>query len=173
MIYILRCLVGYVIGILIFVVLIPFGLIELCKIDPIFRIPLTNFLTIRIVISSPLAIVGIIFMIWSNMSLFFIGKGGPTDGFNIAISPRTKKLVIVGPYRYTRNPMVFGAICTYTAIGLFMFSIVCLVILATTTFGIMAYIAITEEKRLFRDFGEEYVSFKKKVPMIFPRSMKY
>jgi protein-S-isoprenylcysteine O-methyltransferase Ste14 len=101
--------------------------------------------------------------------LFKIGKGGPTDGFNIAISPRTKNLVVTGPYRLSRNPMVFGAFSVYFAIGLFLFSALVLFTLAVFLGLSVVYLKQTEEKRLTRDFGEAYVAYRKKVPMIFPK----
>jgi protein-S-isoprenylcysteine O-methyltransferase Ste14 len=164
----LRHIIGLCIGIFIFLVFIPFGLIELSKIDPSLRHYQGGHVLFRTIIALPFFIPGIGFMIWSNAMLLLIGKGGPTDGFNIAISPRTKNLVIIGPYCYTRNPMVFGAFCLYFAIAFFMISIVCLltVILFLVLTG--PYLEFTEEKRLLKDFGEEYVDYKRNVPRIIP-----
>jgi protein-S-isoprenylcysteine O-methyltransferase Ste14 len=107
-------------------------------------------------------------MIWSNIFLFTIGKGGPADGFNISISPRSKKLVTTGPYRYSRNPMVFGAFSLYTSLGIFLNSVICLIIILIFVFFIIYYLRLSEEKRLLKDFGDEYLDYKNKVPMIFP-----
>jgi protein-S-isoprenylcysteine O-methyltransferase Ste14 len=101
--------------------------------------------------------------------LFFIGKGGPTDGFNIAITPRTETLVVRGPYRYTRNPMVFGALSIYFSISLFFLSILCLLTMTIFSILIVFYLRKTEERRLLKDFGDEYIRYKKEVPMIFPK----
>ena len=167
----IRHVFGYLIGFSVFIMLIPFGLFQLSSIDPILKTDLTDYLLIRIMISSPFIIVGLIFMIWSNISLFKTGKGGPTDGFNVAISPRTKKLVVTGPYRYSRNPMVFGTFCMYFSIGLFMFSIICLVSLLVFMRLGFYYLKKTEEQRLLKDFGDEYIEYKNKVPMIFPNKL--
>jgi len=165
----LRYILGYCIGFLIFVVLIPYGLFELSQIDPIIKIKWPDYLIIRVILSLPFFIVGLLFMIWSNLYLFFIGKGGPTDGFNIAITPRTKKLVVTGPYRYCRNPMVFGAFCLYFSLGFFMLSLLCLIVLMVFILLIILYLRKTEEKRLVKDFGNEFIEYKRKVPMLFPR----
>jgi len=164
-----RHITGYFIGISIFGLLIPYGLIKLSTWDPFIIEGLPAYLTIRIVISLPFFITGLFFVIWSNLFLFTIGKGGPADGFNIAISPRTKKLVVTGPYRYCRNPMVFGAFSVFFSIGLFMLSIVCLIALIIFLGLVVKYLKITEEKRLLKDFGDEYVDYKNSVPMIFPK----
>lgn len=152
----IRHIIWYALGFLIFAVLIPCGLIKLSLNDLLIQTDLRSYILILIIISLPFFIVGIIFAIWSNISMFKIGKGGPTDGFNIAISPRTKKLVTSGPYEYTRNPMLFGAFCIYFSIGLFMLSITCLISLLLILFIAVIYLKNTEEIMLLRDFGKEY-----------------
>ncbi len=169
---VVRYIIGYFVGIFIFILLIPFGLYELSINDPIFQVPLSQFSLFRSIVCLPFLITGLFFMCWSNIYLFKKGKGGPTDGFNIAISPRTKKLVVTGPYSYCRNPMVFGAFSLYFAIGIFMYSLLCLLsLIIFLLFGVF-YLKHTEEKRLLKDFGQIYIEYKKQVPMIFPRKQK-
>lgn len=167
-----RHIIGYTIGMLIFILLIPFGLFTLSVNDPILQPNITNHILIRVIISLPLLVLGLIFAIWSNVWLLKTGKGGPTDVFNIAISPRTKKLVIIGPYQYCRNPMVFGAFCVYFSVGLFMLSITSLILLIFFLLLIAVYLRSTEEKRLTQDFGDDYIRYKSKVPMIIPKKLK-
>ena len=165
----IRHIIGYAIGITIFAFLIPLGLIDLSRIDHQFlKIVLIDSELLRIIISLPVFLIGVVFMIWSNIFLFMIGKGGPADGFNVSISPRTKKLVIIGPYRYSRNPMVFGAFSLYISLGIFLNSVICLLVILVFIFVIIYYLRMTEEKRLLKDFGDEYLDYKSKVPMIFP-----
>ncbi len=123
---------------------------------------------INYIIAIPLLIVGVIFAIWSNIDLLRIGKGGPTDIFNIAISPRTKKLVISGPYRYTRNPMVFGMNSIYFAIAVYLNSLISLIFVILFLLVITIYLRLAEEKRLLKDFGNEYLEYKRNVSMIIP-----
>ncbi|MBN1620059.1 isoprenylcysteine carboxylmethyltransferase family protein [candidate division WOR-3 bacterium] len=107
-------------------------------------------------------------MLWSNIYLFIRGRGGPAEGFGLEVSPRTSKLVASGPYRYTRNPMVFGAFCLYISITLMLNSPSGLLGLCILLLLVFLYLKISEEKRLSRDFGEEWIKYKKKTPMIFP-----
>ncbi len=93
---VIRHIIGYSIGIPLFAFVIPYGLYMLSIHDPLIQTNLNNYIVTRTLIALPFLIPGLIFMIWSNVALFSIGKGGPTDGFNIAISPRTKK---TGNYR--------------------------------------------------------------------------
>jgi protein-S-isoprenylcysteine O-methyltransferase Ste14 len=166
---IIRHVFGYIIGGALFALLIPYGIyvlsINIINLTP-FSIPENN--SIALIISGLLFIIGIFFVIWSNLYLFNIGKGGPTDAFGIIISPRTKRLVISGPYRYTRNPMVFGALSCYFGFALFLNSIITLGILVLCVFIIVIYLKNTEEKRLLHDFGDEFNKYKKQVPIIFP-----
>jgi protein-S-isoprenylcysteine O-methyltransferase Ste14 len=116
----------------------------------------------------PFFLAGAVFALWSNIYLLDIGKGGPMEGFNMAISPRTKKLVVTGPYRYCRNPMVFGAFMLYVSVSVYLTSIICLFILLIFLFLARVYLSAFEEKRLLKDFGDEYIDYKNKVSMIFP-----
>jgi protein-S-isoprenylcysteine O-methyltransferase Ste14 len=166
---IIRHITGYIIGCLLFLAIIPYIIyifsINTINITP-FRIPKNNY--IALTISGILLLIGIVFVIWSNLYLFIKGKGGPADVFGIEISPRTKHLVIAGPYRHTRNPMVFGAFSCYFAFGIFLNSVMTLVVLGLSLFIIVLYLKNTEEKRLLNDFREEFIQYKKHVSMIFP-----
>jgi len=86
----------------------------------------------------------------------------------VAISPRTKKLVTEGPYKYTRNPMVFGMNSIYMSIAIYLNSLGCLLVVALFFFLIVRSVVASEEKRLLSDFGDEYMEYKRKTPMIIP-----
>lgn len=166
---VLRHLLGYVIGISLFFVLIPWGFYRLSVYaDPAVGAGLIGHDAARAAVSIIVLVPGLVFMLWSNAALLFMGKGGPTDGFGVAISPRTQHLVIRGPYRYTRNPMVFGALSCYFSLGVFLNSAAVLITLILIIPLLVVYLKNTEEKRLERDFGDEYREYRKRVPMIFP-----
>lgn len=165
----IRYITGYLLGFILVLVLIPYWQYSISVNeytsfdDTIFRSGLN-----RIVISLILLVIGIIFGIWSNIYLYEHGKGGPFDIFNKAISPRSKKLLKTGPYSYCRNPMLFGTICAYTALGLFLNSLRSLIVAIGFAIFMYIYVKLFEEKRLLKDFGEEYIQYRKSVPMIFP-----
>ncbi|MBK6347941.1 MAG: isoprenylcysteine carboxylmethyltransferase family protein [Bacteroidales bacterium] len=164
----IRYLLGYVFGLAVFGILVPTGLLWLSDADP-FKIPcLSENRLLHIIPSSPFFLTGIIFMAWSNFSLLFSGKGGPADGFGIAISPRTKHLVTTGPYRYSRNPMVFGAFNLYFSIGIYQMSILCIIVLLILLRFVAKQILRSEEKRLLKDFGKEYADYRRRTPRILP-----
>ena len=164
-----RYITGYILGSSLFFIIIPLGLIKLSSLDRMIPVSFPAYLIVRLILSLPFFLPGLFFVVWSNIFLFKIGKGGPADGFNIAVSPRTKRLVVTGPYRLSRNPMVFGAFAVYLSIGLFLFSLLCLVVLAVFLGLGVVYLKKTEENRLRNDFGEAYADYRRKVPMIFPK----
>lgn len=166
---ILRYLAGYLLGCTLFLVMIPLGLYELSRLDLMFTQKILfepDF--IRIMIASLLFLPGAFFLVWSNFFLLRKGRGGPAEGMGIAVSPRTKKLVTEGPYRYSRNPMVLGAFLLYLSLVVFLNSLFSLLVLLIFISAGMAYLKLSEEKRLLRDFGEEYRNYRKKVPMLLP-----
>lgn len=164
-----KYIVGYLIGFTLFIVLIPYGFFKLSQFDDLFngRVLIT-WKALRFVLFSLTFIMGALFAAWSNWFLYTTGKGGPTDAFGISVSPQTKKLVTTGPYRYSRNPMVFGTLSVYTSLVILLNSITGLLVLILSVFLIILYLKRSEEKRLIKDFGEEYLEYRRKVSMIFP-----
>ena len=164
-----RHIIGYTVGISIFAVIIPSIIYLVSRTG--YHIAATPILTseiVRYAISSVLFAVGLIFAIWSNIDLFKRGKGGPADIFNVEISPRSKKLVVAGVYKYTRNPMVFGVMSLYFGVAFLANSPASLIFCLGFCVFMIIYLKLTEERRLLKDFGEDYRNYKKKVPMIIP-----
>jgi protein-S-isoprenylcysteine O-methyltransferase Ste14 len=169
----LRYILGFAVGFTIFAVIIPTGIYYLSlAIDNLLEIERFGTPAVRFILAAPFIVVGILFVIWSNINLVIRGRGGPADGFGVAVSPRTERLVVAGPYRYTRNPMVLGAHLSYIAIALFMGSLGGLLILAVLIILSIIYLKIVEEARLVADFGEEYEEYRREVSMIVPLPRK-
>ena len=162
----LRYAAGYLAGFCVFILLIPFCLYSLSRILPVPLVPGPGIFPAGLAVV-PVA-VGLVFVLWSNIGLFVQGGGGPADFLGISISPRTRHLVTTGAYRYTRNPMVFGALMLYLGIGISFDSLsaVCAVILMLP--AAVVYLRKTEEERLRADFGQEYEDYQRRVPMIIP-----
>jgi protein-S-isoprenylcysteine O-methyltransferase Ste14 len=92
-----------------------------------------------------------------------IGKG------TLAPWNPTRKLVVTGPYRYVRNPMISGVI--FILIGETMIiGSVYLVVMAGVFFAVNhLYFIFVEEPGLIKRFGEEYRVYKKNVGRWLPR----
>lgn len=82
-------------------------------------------------------------------------------------------LVVAGPYRYVRNPMISGVLFVLLAEALFFGSLPLLGWFAVFFTVNSTYIPLLEEPGLERRFGEEYVRYKQHVPRWIPRISPY
>jgi protein-S-isoprenylcysteine O-methyltransferase Ste14 len=165
----LRHIAGFLVGGTVFAILIPTALYYLSgTIDRLLGLPTFADAAVRFVLAIPIGAVGLSFVFWSNLFLVTRGKGGPAEGFGVAVSPRTEHLVVSGPYRWSRNPMVFGAFASYVALALLWGTIAGLVVLALFFPCAVIYLKRSEETRLLRDFGSQYEEYRKRVSMIVP-----
>ena len=85
----------------------------------------------------------------------------------------TQHLVIVGPYRYVRNPMIIGVILTVLGEGLIFESlgiIICAIIFFILN---LIYIPLIEEKGALSRFGQEFIHYKREVNGWIPKLKAY
>jgi protein-S-isoprenylcysteine O-methyltransferase Ste14 len=80
----------------------------------------------------------------------------------------TKKLLIVGPFLYCRNPMTLGTVIAYAGIAVWVGSFTALVFVAVFAAALITYLKLIEEKELALRFGSEYLEYKKSTPFIIP-----
>ncbi len=152
-------------GILVVIILPILGSLFSIFIDRIFGFPILLMSPVNIIISIPVLVIGFFWAIWSNVALFTIGKGTPVP----TKDTQTIKLVIKGPYKYTRNPMIFGYILIWVGLGLFLNSIF-------LTFGFSSIITVLlilfvkfwEEKNLEERFGRAYLEYIEKTSFVIP-----
>ncbi len=105
---------------------------------------------------------GAFFGLWTVRIQFMIGLGTPSP-----LMP-TRKLITSGPYRFCRNPMVFGVFVAYSGIAIWAASPSGIVMTLIFMAGASLYIKLIEEKELEMRFGKEYTDYKNKVPFILP-----
>ena len=107
--------------------------------------------------------VGLVIWIWCVV-WFSKAKGTPVP-FN---PPR--ELVTVGPYAWSRNPMLTGVFACLFGIGFLLHS-VSMVFVWTPAFLIVnaLELKLVEEPELERRFGERYIEYKRRVPMFIPK----
>jgi len=164
-----KMIVGYIVGGLLVIVLAPSIIYIITWLfDAIYKIEVIQNTTIRWITIIILLVTGFIYGIWSVIVQNTIGQGGPVETGNIEISPKTKNLVVSGPYKYTRNPMLFGTLLTYLAFALFINSITSVVLVAVIFVFMLTIVVKMEEKRLSKDFGNQYEEYRKKVSMFIP-----
>jgi len=155
----IRDMIGYIMGLILFVVLIPLIMWKLSgEIHP------TAWQTVVLAI---LALGGIGLSIWSIVYMRLVGRGNPMDAFNHEVAPRTSKLMTRGPYRLCRNPMLLGVFVYYIGLLIYLWSWQSIVVFVLYVIIMMIQVS-REEKRLEQDFGEEYKEYKKKTKKIIP-----
>jgi protein-S-isoprenylcysteine O-methyltransferase Ste14 len=82
----------------------------------------------------------------------------------------TRRLVVAGPYRHVRNPMITGVLAVLLGEGLVLSSPAILV-MAAIFFAVNAtYIPLVEEPGLADRFGDEYRTYSRHVPRWIPRA---
>ena len=101
---------------------------------------------------------------------FFItfGKGTPVPK-QITNKLITKKLVVKGPFEYTRNPMAIGFFLILLGMAFYYQSYSLLFLTAIMAIIGHLFIVHIEEKDMEQRFGKEYLEYKKKVPRWLPK----
>ena len=162
----LKEVLGYALGGLMFVLLIPTlmwwvsGMPNLCSI-PVWRL----------VVALVLALLGLSLSVWSIVYMRRKGDGNPMDAFGHEVAPRTKHLMTDGPYRLSRNPMLTGSFVYFAGICVLLWTWQALLVFVVFIV-IMLLQVRSEEKRLKKDFGEEYEDYCKRTGRFWPNSLK-
>ena len=164
-----KMILGYIVGGLLVILLVPSVIYLITSlIDNVYRVEIFRNPIIKWTIIIILFVTGFIYGIWSLIIQNTVGQGGPVEIGNIEISPKTKNLVVSGPYKYTRNPMLFGAFLIYLAFALFINSVISVVIVCVLIVFMLTVVVKMEEKRLLKDFGDQYEEYRKTVSRFIP-----
>lgn len=115
----------------------------------------------------PVGLIGVIFLFYTIRLFGLLGEG------TLAPWHPTQKLVVAGPYRYVRNPMISGVFFILLGESLFFNSRplaywVALFFVINTT-----YFILMEEPSLEDRFGDDYREYKKHVRRWIPRLSPY
>jgi protein-S-isoprenylcysteine O-methyltransferase Ste14 len=89
------------------------------------------------------------------------------DAFNHEVAPRTLNLMTDGPYSICRNPMLLGVVIYYLGLLILLGSWKAGVIFVVW-FAVMMVQVNREEKRLESDFGEEYLTYRRRTRKLVP-----
>jgi protein-S-isoprenylcysteine O-methyltransferase Ste14 len=110
------------------------------------------------------AIAGLVFMAWSVLTFVTIGKGTA-----VPIAP-PRKLIVSGPYRFCRNPMILGAMLYYLGVGTYFGSLRIGIVMFLLSLIIgSCYIKLIEEKELQLKFGADYEEYKRRTSFLLPK----
>ncbi|MYK58518.1 MAG: isoprenylcysteine carboxylmethyltransferase family protein [Rhodospirillaceae bacterium] len=109
-----------------------------------------------------LAVGGFAFAVWTTRRFATAGKGTPAPW-----APPTK-LVVRGPYRHCRNPMISSALVMLGAEALFFGSWYLAGWMALFFVALKIAFVKFEEPELERRFGDDYLRYKANVPRWIP-----
>jgi protein-S-isoprenylcysteine O-methyltransferase Ste14 len=80
---------------------------------------------------------------------------------------------ICGPYRFVRNPFLFGVLLVLWGEALLLSHFAMIAYAAILTWCIHFWVVFFEEPSLSDSFGDEYSKYKKAVPRWLPKFRKY
>jgi protein-S-isoprenylcysteine O-methyltransferase Ste14 len=98
----------------------------------------------------------------------FLMRGGATG----APADPTKHLVVIGIYRWVRNPIYLGGAFVLLGVSLARSSPTLLLITALFLPVMHFTVVLAEERRLERDFSAEYLEYKRRVHRWLPHPPK-
>ena len=112
----------------------------------------------RIFSAALLIFLGLTLSVWTIVYMRHKGDGNPMDAFNHEVAPRTKHLMTDGPYKINRNPMLTGVLLYLVGVCVWLWKWQALLVFVAFL-AVMLIQVKSEEKRLRRDFGEEYEEY--------------
>lgn len=114
-------------------------------------------------LAAALGAAGLVFAGWTASLFARIGEG------TLAPWDPPRKLVVRGPYRHVRNPMITSVLAMLAAEALAFQSWAIAAWLAVFFAANAIYFPLSEEPGLARRFGDDYTRYKAKVPRWLPR----
>ena len=150
----LREILGYVLGGVLFVGLMPTVMWLASGMPEIVHIG-----ALRASITGVLMMGGLALSVWTIVYMKRRGKGNPMDAFGHEVAPRTQHLMTDGPYRLNRNPMLTGTLLYLAGVVVWLWTWQATVVWGAF-FAIMLMQVLSEERRLRRDFGDEYEAYR-------------
>ena len=115
-------------------------------------------------VGAPLTLAAFALIAWCNG--LFLARG---EGTAHPFAAKTKRLVIAGPYRYVRNPMMWGVGSLLVGLALWTGISGLWVALGIFLTFILLFVPLYEERDMERRFGEEYREYCRRVPRWVPR----
>ncbi len=117
-----------------------------------------------LVVGAVLIALGIALLAWTVSLFHTTGKG------TLAPFDPPKRLVVRGPYRHVRNPMITGVVSVLLGEALALQSLSLLIWAATFLLFNMIYFPLVEEPGLSKRFGPSYDEYRRNVPRWLPRA---
>lgn len=110
-----------------------------------------------------LTALGLGLVTWTVALFARVGRG------TLAPWDPTSRLVVVGPYRHVRNPMISGVLAILLGEAALFASVTLLLWFAAVFAANAVYFPLVEEPGLRKRFGAEYDAYRANVPRWLPR----
>jgi protein-S-isoprenylcysteine O-methyltransferase Ste14 len=123
----------------------------------------TNVEVLPALIGAVLIGVGLALVVWTVKLFITVGQG------TLAPWDPTERLVVRGPYRHVRNPMISGVACILAGEAALFGSLLLLVWFGAVVAVNAVYLPLVEEPGLRRRFGDDYDVYRQHVPRWLPR----
>ncbi len=150
-----------------FLFLIPVLLTKgLPALDKLLGFPSFSSGIVNLVLGGVLVLVGATYALWSIISQLTRARGTPLPMM------ATQKLLIDGPFKQSRNPMGFGAICMYLGMAILVGSLSSIIVVILFLLLLILWIKKVEEKELEIRFGHDYVEYKNSTSFMIPKPWK-
>ena len=156
-------------GVYVVIILPTIGILLSLYLDSLFGLSVIIPYPLNILLAVIVLIIGFLFAMWSNFEIYRTGKGSPVP----LKGTQTTELVTKGPYKYSRNPMVFGYILFWIGLG-FLFDSIFLIFCFTglITLFLIIFVKFCEEKNMTKRFGMSYLEYKSRVSFLIPLPSK-
>jgi len=143
-------------------IMLPLGAALICAIRagivlPLWELPVPQYISYTL-----LWIFGV-FGMFTVLNLAIRARGAP---FAIILS---RRLATGWLYARTRNPMVLAFLLCLVATSLWLNSLSLLLWVVGTSLAMVAFLKVYEERELQLRFGQEYLEYKARTPMLIPR----
>ena len=135
-----------------------------------FLFPFLQSFSIQIsILDLPIYLVNLlIFMPFFVVGVWFGVKGVIQTSLKVAEIHRAERIVASGVYSIIRHPQYFGGILAHIGFS-FLLSALYSLLVTPLVIAIIYVISWKEEKELTKEFGQEYVEYRNKVPMLMPK----
>jgi protein-S-isoprenylcysteine O-methyltransferase Ste14 len=116
-----------------------------------------------VLVGGVMAAIGVFLIAWTVTLFGRVGRG------TLAPWDPTSRLVVVGPYRHVRNPMIGGVLLLLLGEATLMGSVSILIWFGCVFAVNAVYFPLVEERGLVERFGADYERYRANVPRWLPR----
>jgi protein-S-isoprenylcysteine O-methyltransferase Ste14 len=117
--------------------------------------------------------IGFVLVMITGAASFLVVANLALKGFGAPGILLSRKLAVDWLYARTRNPMVLAVLAFFLSLGIWFRSVLFVLwVLILFAPALLFFLKVYEERELEIRFGESYLEYKSKIPMLFPGRSK-